>query len=120
LSYTTFDYHDLNVETPVVEADGALVVTLAIQNTGTRTGTEVMQLYVRDLVASVTRPVKELKAFQRITMQPGEEQGVRFEVSAQDLGFWGQDLQYRVEPGAFKVWIGPNSENGLEGDFEVR
>ncbi len=74
---------------------------------------------MRDLVGSVTRPVKELKGFQRITLQRGEERTVRFEVPARELGFWGLDMRYIVEPGAFKLWIGPSSAAGLEGDFKV-
>ncbi len=120
LSYTTFAYSDLRVETPVVGPSGMLVVRAVVQNTGARPGAEVVQLYVRDLVGSVTRPVKELKGFQRIRLQPGEAQTVRFEVPVQHLGFIGPDMRYRVEPGAFKIWIGPNSAAGLEGDFEVR
>lgn len=120
LSYTTFDYRDLRVETPVVGVDGALVASAVVQNTGSRAGAEVVQLYVRDLVASVTRPVRELKGFQRVTLLPGEEQTVRFDIAARDLGFWGPGMRYVVEPGAFKLWIGPNSTAGLEGDFEVR
>ncbi len=120
LSYTTFDYRDLTVETPVVGADGTLAVSALIKNTGVRAGAEVVQLYVRDLVGSVTRPVKELKGFQRIALQPGEEQAARFEVPVRDLGFFGLDMRYTVEPGAFKVWIGSNSTEGLEGEFEVQ
>ena len=77
-------------------------------------------MYVRDLVGSVTRPVKELKGFQRVALQPGEARAVRFELPARELGFHGLDMQYVVEPGAFAVWIGPNSVEGLEGRFEVR
>jgi beta-glucosidase len=80
----------------------------------------VVQLYVRDLVGSVSRPVKELKAFQRVSLQPGEEQTVRFAVPVRDLGFHGLDMRYTVEPGAFKVWAGPNAAEGLEGAFEVQ
>lgn len=120
LSYTTFAYRDLRVETPVVGADGTLVVSATIENTGARTGVEVAQLYVRDLVASVTRPVKELRGFQRVALGPGEARTMRFEVPARELGFYGVEMRYVVEPGAFKVWIGPDSTGGLEGDFEVR
>jgi beta-glucosidase len=74
---------------------------------------------VRDLVGEVTRPIKELKGFQRIILQPGQSQAVRFAVPAQKLGFHGLDMQYKVEPGAFKVWVGHNSAEGLEGDFSI-
>ncbi len=120
LSYTTFDYSDLEVETPLVGADGTLVVSAVVRNTGPRPGTEVVQLYVRDRVGSVTRPVKELKGFQRITLQAGEAQTVRFELPVDQLGFVGLDMRRVVEPGAFLVWIGPDSTAGLEGHFEVQ
>jgi beta-glucosidase len=120
LSYTTFEYHDLNVETPVVSSDGSLVVSAVVENTGARSGAEVVQLYVRDLIGSVTRPVKELKGFQRIMLEPGEARMVRFEVPARELGFWGPNMCYIVEPGGFKLWIGTDSTGGLEDEFEVR
>lgn len=119
LSYTSFDYSDLSVETPELPIDGTLAVSATIRNTGERAGAEVVQLYVRDLVASVTRPVKELKGFQRVTLQPGEARRVRFAVPAKELGFIGPDLQYIVEPGRFAVWVGPDSTRGLEGTCEV-
>jgi beta-glucosidase len=114
LSYTTFDYSDLEVQTPLVETGGTLVVSAMVTNTGPHAGTEVVQLYVRDRVASVTRPVKELKGFQRVTLQAGEAQTVRFELPAEQLGFVGLDMRRVVEPGAFLVWIGPGSTTGLE------
>ena len=119
LSYSSFAYSDLVVETPVVAVDGELGVTAVVTNTSDVTGTETVQLYIRDLVGEVTRPVKELKGFQQIALQPGESKTVRFTVRAQDLGFHGLDLQYKVEPGAFKVWVGPHSAKGLEGDFSI-
>jgi beta-glucosidase len=131
LSYTSFSYRDLTVETPVISIAGGgrrdggapvedtLVVSASVTNTGERAGAEIVQLYVRDLVGSVTRPVKELKGFQRITLEPGERQRVTFRVPVQELGFIGPDLRYLVEPGRFKVWVGPNSDEGLEGEFEV-
>jgi len=120
LSYTTFDYTDLRVETPVVGLKDEVVVTAVLTNNGRRAGTEIVQLYVRDLVAEVTRPVRELKGFQRITLQPGESQTVRFAVPVQELGFHGLDMQYKVEPGQFHAWIGPNAAEGVMGAFEVR
>ena len=119
LDYTTFSYRDLKVETPVVGAAGTLAVSAVVENAGTRDGAEVAQLYVRDLVASVTRPVKELRGFQRVALAPGEARTVRFEVPVSDLGFWDQQMRYVVEPGAFAVWVGPSSAEGLEGRFEV-
>jgi beta-glucosidase len=119
LSYTTFSYDHLVIETPRLHPHGILAVRATVRNTGAHAGDEIVQLYVRDDVASVTRPVKELKEFQRISLQPGEQQIVRFEIPASRLGFYGQDLQYVVEPGSFTVWIGPDSERGPQGRFEV-
>lgn len=120
LSYTTFDYRDLAVEKRALGIGDTLVVTAIVQNTGTRPGDEVVQLYVRDVVASVTRPVRELKGFQRITLQPGEEQTVRFEVPVSALGVIDLDMRSTVEPGAFKVWVGGNAAADLEGDFQIQ
>lgn len=120
LSYTTFAYRDLVIEHPVVDIGGVLTVTAVIENTGRREGTEIVQLYVRDQVASVTRPVRELKAFERLALGPGEQRTVRFEVPVRELGFFGPEMRYVVEPGRFNVWVSPDSTGGLEGEFEVR
>jgi len=119
LSYTRFEYRDLAVETAQVGLDGMLIVSATVANTGDCSGDEVVQLYVRDRVGSVTRPVKELKDFQRVSLAPGEERQVRFEVPVQRLGFHGPAMEYAVEPGGFNVWVGPNAAEGLEAAFEV-
>jgi beta-glucosidase len=119
LSYTSFEYSNLTVETPEVAADGTLVVEATITNTGARTGDEIVQLYVRDLVGNITRPVKELKGFQRISLAPGSNKTVRFEIPAQELGFHNLTMEFIVEPGEFRVWVGPNAAEGLEGAFSI-
>jgi beta-glucosidase len=119
LSYTTFDYADLEVETPEVGPDGQLVVSATVTNTGERAGDEIVQLYVQDLVGEVTRPVRELKGFQRISLAPGESRRVTFEVPVAELAFHGLAMNYIVEPGDFKVWISPHAYAGLEGAFKV-
>ncbi len=119
LSYTRFEYRDLQIERPILGMSGMLVVSAVVANRGERAGDEIVQLYVRDLVGSVTRPVKELKGFRKISLAAGEEMRVRFNVPVATLGFTGPDMCYTVEPGAFKVWIGPDSTRGLEGDFVV-
>jgi len=119
LSYASFAYSDLQVLTPTPGLDSTLKVNATITNTGERPGREIVQLYVRDLIAEVTRPVKELKEFEIINLQPGESQTVHFEVPVQRLGFHGLDMHYKVEPGDFKVWVGPNAAEGLEGAFQV-
>ena len=95
-----------------------LQVTVNVTNTGKREGEEVVQLYVRDLVGSVTRPVKELKGFQRIALKPGQTKRVEFTITRRELQFWS-DKGWVAEPGEFKVWIGPGSAAGLEGTFSL-
>ncbi|MEH7121310.1 fibronectin type III-like domain-contianing protein, partial [Neobacillus vireti] len=90
-----------------------------VSNTGLRAGEEVVQVYISDEVASRVRPVKELKDFKKINLQPGERQTVIFEIDINSLGFYNEEMEYIVEPGMFKVIIGPNSQEGLEGDFRV-
>lgn len=119
LSYTTFAYSELKVGTPEVRRDGTLMVSATVSNTGARASVEVVQLYVRDLVGSVTRPVKELRGFQRVALEAGEAREVTFEVPVESLGFHGLDNRWVVEPGAFHVWIGPSSAEGLQGEFTV-
>lgn len=119
LSYTAFEYGDLTVETPMIGQDDDLIASVTVTNTGKRTGKEVVQLYVRDLVGSVTRPVKELKGFRKIALEAGESQRVRFVVPVSELGFYGPEMDYIVEPGDFQLWIGPNAAEGLEGSFSV-
>ncbi|MBK7455752.1 MAG: glycoside hydrolase family 3 C-terminal domain-containing protein [Anaerolineales bacterium] len=118
-SYSSFEYKNLQVHTPVVKMDGKLVVTATVNNISNRPGVEIIQFYVRDLVGSVTRPVKELKGFQRISLEAGQKCEVRFEVPVDALGFHGLDNQYRVEPGDYQIWVGPDSTSGLEGMITV-
>jgi beta-glucosidase len=94
-------------------------VAVEVENVGRRAGDEVVQLYIRDVAASMTRPVKELKGFQRITLQPGEKKRVLFVLTGEQLGFWNREMHFVVEPGEFKVMVGPNSEDLTEAKFEV-
>jgi beta-glucosidase len=119
LSYTTFAYNDLEIKTPSLTAVENLIVTVHLSNTGARPGIETAQLYVQDLVGNITRPVKELKAFQRVALSPGEQKTIRFEVPASTLGFHDIQMRYQTEPGDFKVWVGPNSAEGLEEKFTI-
>ena len=120
LSYTTFAYDDLKLSATELDPDEKLTASVKLTNTGKCAGTEVVQLYVRDKVGSVTRPVKELKGFQRITLQPGEARTVTFELPIHDLAFWNIDMKKVVEPGDFTLWIGTNSDEGLSADFKVK
>ena len=119
LSYTKFEITNLRLSAQRIPSNGKLTVTVDIRNTGRRAGDEVVQLYLRDLAASVTRPVKELKGFQRITLQPGETKRVDFLLSAEQLGFWNRQMRFVVEPGEFKVMVGSNSEELIEARFDI-
>jgi beta-glucosidase len=109
LSYTQFEYGDLQMSHSRLAGNQTLKASIKVKNTGTRAGSEVVQLYVRDVVGSVTRPVKELKAFRKIELQPGETKEVTFDITTQDLKFYNYDLKYDWEPGNFEVMIGPNA-----------
>ncbi|MBE2193545.1 MAG: glycoside hydrolase family 3 C-terminal domain-containing protein [Anaerolinea sp.] len=117
LGYTQFEYANLKLSHETLR--GTLEVSAEVTNTGARPGVEVPQLYVRDLVGSLTRPVRELKGFQRVLLQPGETQRVRFTLQEADLAFTRSDGTFGVEPGGFHVWIAPDSQRGLQGEFRL-
>lgn len=119
LSYTKFKISNLQLSTPRIAADGILTVSVEVENTGQRSGDEVVQLYIRDMVASMSRPVKELKGFQRITLQSGEKRRLSFVLDREHLGFWNREMRYVVEPGEFRVMVGSNSADVIEAKFEV-
>jgi beta-glucosidase len=119
LSYTQFKITNLQLSAQSIPANGKLTVSVDVENAGKRAGDEVVQLYIRDVAASMTRPVKELKGFQRVTLQPGEKRRVEFVLTAAQLGFWNREMRFVVEPGEFKVMVGPNSEDLIETKFEV-
>jgi beta-glucosidase len=120
LSYTTFDYKDLKLSAPAISPTATLQVSVTVTNTGAREGAEVAQLYVRDEVASVTRPVRQLAGFQRVSLKPGESRAIAFSIGPKQLGFYDRDMRFRVEPGHFRVFVGTSSVGGVEGAFEVR
>ncbi|HEX8180512.1 MAG TPA: glycoside hydrolase family 3 N-terminal domain-containing protein [Pyrinomonadaceae bacterium] len=119
LSYTQFQFAPLQLSAARIPVNGHLTVTTEITNTGRRAGDEVVQLYIHDVAASVTRPVRELKGFQRVTLQPGERRRVSFTLGPEQLGFYNRALRHVVEPGAFQVFVGTSSVDGLTGSFEV-
>ncbi len=119
LSYTQFKITNLQVSAKSIRRNGKLIVSVEVENVGKRTGDEVVQLYIRNVAASMTRPVKELKGFQRVTLQPGEKRRVEFLLTGEQLGFWNREMRFVVEPGDFKVMVGPNSEDVIETKFEV-
>lgn len=119
LSYTTFEYSNLSLASDKLTAQDTLSISFTLKNTGKYDGTEVVQLYVQDKVGSVTRPVKELKRFLRVTLKAGESTQVSLSLPVSELAFWGYDMNYTVEPGDFTLWVGTNSAEGLTKDFSV-
>jgi len=111
LSYAQFQYSDLKISPPKVGSAGEITISFKVKNVSERDGDEVTQLYIRDVVASVTRPTKELKGYQRITLKAGEEKIVTFKLSVEQLAFYNQDVKLVVEPGIFEIMIGSSSED---------
>ena len=120
LSYTNFGLSNIRLSSKQIAPNGSLNVSVDVQNTGMREGTEVVQLYIRDLVGSMTRPVKELKGFERVALRAGEKRTVTFTLKPEQLGFYNAQNKFMVEPGDFKVWVGQSSADGLEADFTVK
>jgi beta-glucosidase len=119
LSYTTFEYANLRLDRTVLRIGEALTVSVDLTNAGRIAADEVAQLYVRDLVGQVTRPVRELKGVQRVRLAPGETATVTFRLHSDDLAFFGRDNKPIVEPGEFHVWVGGDSEAGLRAAFRL-
>ena len=120
LSYTTFDYSDLTLSGTTMTPSGNITASVTVTNTGAVEGTEVVQLYIRDMVGSIARPVQELKGFERISLKPGESRTVNFTVNADLLKFYNKDLNYVCEPGDFEVMVGPNSRDVQRKTFTLR
>lgn len=120
LSYTTFSYSDPAVDRQSMSENDKLNVTTTVTNTGNRSGEEVVQLYIRDVVGSVTRPVKELKRFEKIVLKPGESKQVTFTLTSADLSFYKRDMTYGTEPGKFIVFTGGNSRDTKSTEFELK
>ncbi len=120
LSYTTFAYGDVSVSKPEITDKDELSISCTVTNAGTRPGEEVVQLYVRDLVGSVTRPLKELKAFQKIMIQPGESKTITFKLTIKDLSFYKRDMTFGAEPGKFVVFVGGNSRDVNTATFSLK
>jgi beta-glucosidase len=120
LSYTTFTYGDLKLDKKSITAKDKIQVTVTVSNTGNYDGVETVQLYIRDLVGTITRPVKELKGFKKVELKKGESKEVSFTISVEDLKFYNSDLKFVAEPGAFKVFVGGNSQEVKEAGFELK
>lgn len=119
LSYTDIKYGDVSLSKNTIAPGEKLTVKATVANAGKVKGIETVQFYIRDLVGSITRPVKELKGFKQIELMPGESKEVTFELSSEDLRFYNQELNFKAEPGAFKVYVGPNSRDVKEAQFEL-
>lgn len=119
LSYTNFSYSDIKLSSTSIKASQKLTATITVTNTGNKDGKEVVQMYIRDLVGSSTRPVKELKGFQKIFLKAGEARNISFDITENDLKFYNYDLKYVAEPGDFKIFIGGNSRDVKEADFKL-
>jgi beta-glucosidase len=119
LSYTTFGYSGIALDKAVYGKDDDITVSLTLVNTGDCDGTEVVQVYVRDLVGSITRPVKELKAFDRVALKAGESKNLTFRIPVSDLAFYGLDGVKKVEPGDFQLWVAGDSASGEPVSFTV-
>ncbi|MGD9978527.1 MAG: fibronectin type III-like domain-contianing protein, partial [Bacteroidales bacterium] len=119
LSYTTFEYSSFTISSPSIKMDETLKISVDVRNTGKYDGEEVVQLYTRDMVGSVTRPVKELKGFKKVFIKAGEKVKVEFTLTAADLAFYTRSMEFKPEPGDFKVFVGTNSDKLLELSFRL-
>lgn len=119
LSYTKFEYSDISLSSSSLHRNETLKVSFSLKNVGDYEATEVVQLYVRDLVGSVTRPVKELKDFMRVTLKPGETKTLSFDLPMQKLAFWNNDNHYVIEPGDFQLWVSGDSQSGTPLPFKI-
>lgn len=120
LSYSKFEYSGLALSSNSIPMGGMITARVTIKNTSSVDGVEVAQLYIRDLVGSIARPVKELKGFQRVALKAGESKIIEFTLTTDDLAFFGRDMQRKAEAGDFKLWIGTSSAEGLETEFSIK
>jgi beta-glucosidase len=120
LSYTRFEYSDISLDATEIGPGDTLTASVTVTNSGDRAGEEVVQLYVRDLVGSVARPVKQLKGFEKIRLAKGESRTVRFSLNAEDLAFYRADMSYGAEPGEFELFIGSSSDDVRAARFSLK
>ena len=120
LSYSKFEYSNLQLSSASIPMGGQMTAKATVTNNSNIDGTEVVQLYIRDLVGSIARPVKELKGFEKVMLKAGESKTVEFKLTTDDLAFYGIDMERKAEPGDFYLWIGTNSKDGLMGKFEIK
>ncbi len=120
LSYTTFEYKDLTISSTEMSMGASVVVSVTVRNSGGVDGEEIVQLYIKDLVGSVTRPIRELKGFEKIALKAGEEKRVEFTIKSSDLAFYTRSMEFKPEPGLFEVFVGANSDTQYKVAFELK
>jgi beta-glucosidase len=120
LSYTEFGYGDIVLSASEIASTDSLTVSVNVTNQGQRDGSEVVQLYIRDLVGSVTRPVKELKGFEKVNIKAGETKTVKFTIGSKQLSFYNSELKWVAEPGEFQVFVGGNSRDAKQAAFTLK
>jgi beta-glucosidase len=120
LSYTDFEYSNLSLSSTTLNQNGKITVSVNVKNTGDVTGSEVVQLYIRDMVASVTRPVRELKGFEKIKLEPGQMENVTFTITPKQLKFYTRNMDFKTESGDFRVFVGGDSNAGLSKSFTLK
>jgi beta-glucosidase len=121
LSYTTFEYSDLRILPKEINNEGEVEIILDVKNTGAVKGDEVVQLYINDIISSTSKPVKELKGYEKISLDPGEKKTVKLKLSPEELSLFDRDMNFVVEPGTFEVMVGSSSKDiKLKGEFEVK
>lgn len=120
LSYTTFDYHNHSISNEILTTEEPITITVQVTNTGAMAGDEIVQLYVRDVTGEVVRPMKELKAFERIHLQPGETKTVSFTLEEEQLRYYHQNLDFSSDAGMFEIFIGPNSRDVVTRSFKLK
>jgi beta-glucosidase len=120
LSYTTFEYSDLKLDKETIGQDESISATVTVTNTGNFDGEEVVQLYLRDVVRSITPPKRELKGFEKVFLKKGERKEVTITLSPNDLKFYNGQLEYVAEPGDFEVFVGTNSDTQLSKSFVLK
>ena len=121
LSYTTFEYSNLKISPEKSNREGNVEISADVKNTGKLKGDEVVQLYINDLISSTSKPVKELKGYKRVTLEPGETKTVKLWLTPDDLSLFDRDMNFIVEPGIFEIMIGSSSADiRLKGEYEVK
>jgi beta-glucosidase len=119
LTYSRFEYKDIRLDKRKIKPGETVTVSAVVRNTGRRTATETVQLYIQDVAAHITRPVRELKAFEQVTLQANESRKVRFTLHTDELSYFDNQGELHLQPGLFNVWVAPNAAEGLQTSFTL-